>query len=216
MTIIPKPTKVVYKNKKILFNAVKLTEATTDDRVNNAVKKLPISDNGAELTIKIKGEKGEGYVLDLEENSVLLEADSPAGAFYGIQTLRQIFESSNIECVHIEDAPDFEYRGLYHDITDGQIPKVSTLKKLIDDLAYFKSNSLQLYIEHSFEFKECAGIMEKKGYITAEELKELDEYCYQNFIELVPSTATFGHMYEILNQEKYSHLREVDEDKPNP
>ncbi len=169
---------------------------------------LPFDEKGAPLTIKLAGTDGEGYTLDITPDTVSIVGDSAAGAFYALQTLRQIFANGDeIPCVHIEDKPDFAYRGLYHDVTRGKVPTVETLKYLIDQMAYFKLNSLQLYVEHTFEFKETEEIKERFGYLTGAELEELDAYCQENFIEFIPSLATFGHMYEILQQQKYSHLR---------
>ena len=68
---------------------------------------------------------------------------------------------------NIEDEPDFKYRGFYHDITRGKIPKVETIKRLIDNMAYYKLNSLQLYVEHTYEFKEFSDDIERTGYMTA-------------------------------------------------
>ena len=70
-------------------------------------------------------------------------------------------------------------------------------------------NSLQLCIEHTFPFREFGDHVEKNGYLTPEEIKELDDYCYENFIEFIPSIATFGHLYELLEQESYRDLREL-------
>ena len=56
-----------------------------------------------------------------------------------------------VPCLHIKDKPDFKYRGFYQDVTRGKIPTVDTIKKLIDTMAYYKLNSLQLYVEHVFE-----------------------------------------------------------------
>ena len=55
-------------------------------------------------------------------------------------------------------------------------------------MAYYKLNSLQLYVEHTFEFEETKDPLEEKGYISKEEIIELDKYCYDNFIEFIPST----------------------------
>lgn len=172
------------------------------------LSKLPFDPNGTPLSITLNGTEGEGYILDITPDEIRICADSPAGAFYAIQTLRQIFANGvEIPCVHIEDRPDFAYRGFYHDVTRGKVPTVKTLKRLIDQMAYFKLNSLQLYVEHTFEFKETEDIKERFGYLTGAELEELDEYCKENFIEFIPSLATFGHMYEILQHPKYRHLR---------
>ena len=39
---------------------------------------------------------------------------------------------------------------------------------------------------------------------------ELDRYCNENFIEFIPSLATFGHLFVLLNQDKYKHLTECE------
>jgi N-acetyl-beta-hexosaminidase len=67
---------------------------------------------------------------------------------------------------------------------------VATLKSLIDQMAYYKLNSLQLYVEHTFEFEEYKDLNEKLGYLSKEEIKEIDAYCEENFIEFIPSLST--------------------------
>ncbi len=178
-----------------------------DARLKKAIDKLPCQTGGVPLFINVGKSDSEKYVLEIHADRITITSDGAKGAFYAIQTLRQIFRFEKIPCLYIEDAPDFEYRGLYHDMTRGKVATVETLKKLIDDMAYFKMNSLQLYVEHTFEFEETKDLIQKTGYITKEEIKELDEYCYENFIEFIPSIATFGHMYEILEQDRYKHLR---------
>ena len=68
---------------------------------------------------------------------------------------------------------------------------------------------LQLYIEHTFEFKEYEFCRDKFGYLTKDEIRELDKYCKSKFIELIPSISTFGHLYELLSCDKYKHLCEL-------
>ncbi len=190
------------KRKSIFYN-----EDHYESRLVTALSKLPHDSEGITLDIKIVGNTGEEYELWIREESIEIKAGSTAGAFYAIQTLRQIFMQNQVPCLYIKDRPDFEYRGFYHDITRGKIPTVATIKKLIEQMAYYKLNSLQLYVEHTFEFKEYKKLNETTGYLTAEELKEIDEYCKENFIEFIPSLSTFGHLYELLEQEEYKHLR---------
>ena len=188
-----------------------------DYRLKKAIDKLPCGQDGVKLIINTNGGNSEKYTLEIHNNSIHIASEGLNGVFYAVQTLRQIFSSEKrIPCLYIEDEPDFEYRGLYHDITRGKVAKVETLKKLIDDMAYFKMNSLQLYVEHTFEFEETKDLIENTGYLTKEEIKELDEYCCENFIEFIPSIATFGHMYEILEQDQYKHLRVLKDFKATP
>ena len=193
-------------------HAVIYRDLNCDERVAAAIKKLPYDKNGAQLFVEIGKAGGEGYELFIKENSISIKAESSAGAFYAVQTLRQIFTHTEIPCLYIKDEPDFSYRGFYHDVTRGKIPTVATIKKLIDNMAYYKLNSLQLYVEHTFQCEEYSDINETFGYYTGEELAEIDAYCKQNFIDFIPSLSTFGHLYELLNQEKYKHLRVLKED----
>ena len=145
MNLIPMPKKTEEKQGFLNNTAVKPVCAVCYDRVLKATKKLPISDSGAELYISIGNDGSERYVIEISENKIILDAGSEKGAFYGIQTLRQIFRNNKIPCCRIEDEPDFSYRGFYHDVTRGKVPKLETLKELVDMLAYLKINSLQLY-----------------------------------------------------------------------
>ncbi len=160
----------------------------------------------------------EKYTLVCTEDGINITSPSLAGAFYGIQTLRQMLRDSDgrIDVCNIEDEPDMAHRGFYHDVSRGRVPTVDGVKKLIDILAYYKLNSLQLYIEHAFDFNEYRCFLEPQGYLTAEEVLELDDYCYENFIDFIPSLSTFGHLYRLLETKEYKHLCELDEFTPDP
>lgn len=162
------------------------------------------------------GEAGEGYTLDIDDGGVRIVGDGAAGAYYGVQTLRQIIHEYGDSLPHcrIEDKPEFAERGFYHDVTRGRVPTLKQLCHITDLLAYYKINSLQLYVEDAFEFVEYDGIMTPENVLTAEEITALDDYCYDNFIELVPSLATFGHLYNLLQSDKYKHLCEMEDWKP--
>ncbi len=205
--LIPQVKKLIRNEGFLPEKSVCYDEALYSKRIAKALSRLPFGKEGVPLKITIDGDGGEEYELTVCEDLISIKASGEAGAFYGIQTLRQLFAHDTVPCLHIEDAPDFEYRGFYHDMTRGKVATVETLKKLIDLLAYCKMNSLQLYIEHTYEFRGLSELNEKAGYISKEELMELDAYCRENFIDFIPSLATFGHMYEILEVDEYKHLR---------
>lgn len=163
------------------------------------------------------GKDGEAYSIDIRENGITIIGDGAAGAFYGIQTLRQMIREyeSKIPCCFIEDYPDLKIRGLYHDITRGKVPKLNQLRKIVDYIAEIKINHLQFYVEDAFEFKEYDGVMTSERVITAEELMEIDEYCYDNFIDFTPSMSSFGHLYTLLQSDKYKHLCELENYEPH-
>ena len=162
------------------------------------------------------GDKEEGYRVKICADGIEICGDSARGAFYGIQTLRQMIHEYGDAppACDITDAPDFPERGFYHDVTRGRVPTLEQLYHIADLLSYYKINSLQLYVEDSYEFVEYDGVMRAEDVLTADEIMALDDYCYDRFIELVPSIATFGHLYNLLQSEKYRHLCELADYKP--
>jgi len=205
--LIPNVKKLEVSEETFRKGALSFDPAGVDGRVAAALARLPLAEEGIPVTVSVTGTEGEGYRLSVKNEGIRILAESDAGAFYAVQTLRQIYAQDPVPCVEIEDRPDFAHRGFYHDVTRGKIPTVKTLKELIDRLASFKINSLQLYVEHVFEFRETADLQPHTGFLTGAELEELDAYCKENFIDFIPSLSTFGHMYEILQQPKYHHLR---------
>ena len=162
------------------------------------------------------GEEGEGYTLTINEKGITVRGDGAHGAYNAMQTLRQIIHEygDTLPYVTVNDAPDFPERGFYHDITRGRVPTLEMLKKTADELAYYKISQLQLYVEDAYEFVEYDGIMEAHEVLSADEVTALDDYCYDNFIELVPSLSTFGHLYNLLQSDKWRHLCEYEDWHP--
>ena len=212
MKLIPE-VKQRIAGEKVLVNGYDfILPPNCDQRIINLVSKAPTG--STKVIVNIGNENTDGYKI-LFGDSITVEADGVKGAFYAIQTLRQIAKNGYYDVKEINDSPDFEVRGFYYDITRGRIPTLESLKKLVDNLAYYKINMLQLYVEHVFPFKEYDGIYQRTGYMTPEETRELDEYCKENFVELVPSLSCFGHLYELLQTERYKHLCELPNHEPN-
>lgn len=207
ITLIPAVKELTVNPGTLTKKVLSFDTSSCSERLVKALSKLPVAANGTPLTITYDTTDGEGYLLTITPDTITVSAESEQAAFYAIQTLRQIFEQESVPCLTIQDKPDFKYRGFYHDMTRGKVATVDTLKKLIDTMAYYKMNALQLYVEHVYEFEECRDINPLTSYLTGAELDELREYCNENFIVFEPSLATFGHMFDILDQEKYHHLR---------
>lgn len=169
------------------------------------------------LLKKINGES-ESYEISIDKDGVKILGADDAGLFYGVQTLRQIIRQKGAElpALTINDRPYFKNRGFYHDVTRGKVPTLHTLKELADRAAFYKINHIELYIEHTFAFKNLSEVWVDKDPLTAEEIMELDEYCLKRHVELVPSLSTFGHLYEVLTSMSYNHLSELDVDLNRP
>lgn len=165
---------------------------------------------GKRLSVR-HGECGEGYRLSVFGDGIDLWGDGAAGAFWGVATLMQLVRAygAEIPFLEISDSPEFSYRGFYHDVTRGRVPTLRKLKEIADLLAALKINSLQLYVEDAFTFKELCGIVTPECALTPSEILELDAYCRERFIELIPSMASFGHLFTLLQSESYNHISEL-------
>ena len=103
MYLIPQPKSLKELGGVMPRKTICLTSEAADERIDKAVKKLPLSSDGIPMTIICNNSGGEGYTLQLKSDGILLEGNSPAGVFYGIQTLRQIYTHKDIPCLYIED-----------------------------------------------------------------------------------------------------------------
>ncbi len=192
-------------------------DADADIRIKKAAERITVSsDDGLPVYIHHGTDDGEQYALIINEDRISIKSDSAAGAFYALMTLNMLIKQNGntLRCCEINDYPDMKYRGFYQDITRGRVPKLETLKKLADTLAEYKINSLQLYVEHCFDFREYDFCRDEQSIITAEEIRELDKYCKERFIDLVPSLSCFGHLYHLLQSDKYKHLCELRDFEP--
>lgn len=151
----------------------------------------------------------EGYRMSVREDGIEIRGGSPAGVFYGLMTLRQLALQGEIPCMEIEDTPELKVRGFMLDISRGKVPTLETLKKLIDLLAMMKYNHLELYIEgFSFAYPSFPNCWKGQTPLTPDEIRELDDYCLDRFIELVPCQNTLGHMDAWLSRPEFRRLAE--------
>ena len=87
----------------------------------------------------------EGYAISTDYNGVIITANAPVGAFYALQTMRQMVESGDWQTGIIADYPRFEYRGVLVDISR-HFRTVDFLKRQIDMMARVKLNRLHLHL----------------------------------------------------------------------
>jgi hexosaminidase len=160
----------------------------------------------------------QGYQISIQSAACRLIGHDPAGIFYARQTLaqlRRLFPVS-LPCLEITDWPDFPARGVMLDISRDKVPTMPTLFALVDRLAEWKINQLQLYIEHTFAYRGHQEIWQHASPMTPEEIRALDEYCKSRFIDLVPNQNSFGHMERWLRHPKYLPLAEAPEGSDTP
>ena len=157
----------------------------------------------------------QGYRLTISENQISITANDAEGAFYAAQTLKQICrqrtKSQGLACIDINDWPDFGNRGVLIDISQDKVPTMKTLYELVEMLSELKVNHLQLYMEHTFAYREHRVVWDKADPMTGEEIRALDAYCKERFIELVPNQNSFAHMQRWLKHKEYAHLAEKED-----
>jgi hexosaminidase len=155
----------------------------------------------------------QSYRLSVDPDGISLIAGGSPGLFYGFMTLRQLArqadEAGRIPCLQIEDRPHFPVRGMMLDISRDRVPTMETLHRLIDLWAELKVNQVQLYTEHTFAYPSHEVVWREATPITPVEAEELDRYCADRAIELVPNQNSFGHMERWLKHEPYSRLAEL-------
>ncbi|MXV52090.1 family 20 glycosylhydrolase [Pedobacter sp. HMF7647] len=136
-----------YLKKKLAVTQTQVNVSTSS--TGGSIQLLLVSDENAELD-------SEGYKLSITPKTVVIKARQPAGLFYGVQTLLQLFpkeiESNKAEdvkwavpCVEITDYPRFGWRGLMFDVSRHFFTK-DDVKKYIDEMVKYKFNLLHLHL----------------------------------------------------------------------
>ncbi len=151
----------------------------------------------------------EEYKLSVSEGGIALSYSCDEGLFRAVTSLYQLIKTRGcrLPFCEVEDAPQLQRRGYMLDISRGRMPKVETFKKIIDFLAALKYNELQIYMEgHVFKFPSFPKYTADFDCLNAEDLKEIQDYCKERFIDLVPNQNSFGHMGRWLTKPDLSHL----------
>lgn len=173
VSIIPQPVDV-----QILSGSWTLSEGSTvtyssDDA--RAVADMLVSKLNSPTGFKISAKKGssgsiqlnlnskadpkignEGYTISSSSKGVVVAANAPAGLFYGMQTLMQLFPAEienkvavkadwSIPAVNITDYPRFGWRGLMLDVSRNFFTK-EQVKRYIDEMAKFKLNTFHWHL----------------------------------------------------------------------
>ncbi len=187
---------------------------------------LPPGRTGPRPTLRLVLDSGatihpEGYRLEAGAN-VLSVTGSPAGIFYGLQTLRQLLPpggSGRVPSVRIEDAPRFPYRGMHLDVSRHLFP-VAFIERYIDLLARYKLNTFHWHLTDDqgwrIEIKKyprltSVGAWRREtvrakqlnpyegdgepygGFYTQADIRRIVAYAKQRFVTVIPEIELPGH-----------------------
>lgn len=179
-----------------------------------------------QLSLDSKISSPEGYKLAVGKKRVTISGQTPAGIFYGIQTLRKSLSAQAdtilLPSVIVTDAPRFGYRGMHLDCSRHFFP-ISFVKEYIDLLAMHNMNTFHWHLTDDqgwrIEIKKYpeltkigshrtrtvigrnSGIYDNvpaDGYYTQDEAREIVRYAAERYITVIPEVDMPGHMLGVL------------------
>ncbi|WP_428328741.1 beta-N-acetylhexosaminidase [Mucilaginibacter sp.] len=224
LAIIPEPVKTIIKPG--VFNLPKVVSIQASSKadmlpVTGYLKAKLTASTGAMVVIKntvaapatIKlilntkpdAELGkEGYHLTVGLKGIVIKANEPAGLFYGIQTLVQLFpkeiESTEVQhikwtvpCVDITDYPRFAWRGLMFDVSRHFFTKAE-VKQYIDQMVRYKFNLLHMHLTDDEGWRIEIKSLPRLTTVGAYNVKKVGEF--GNFSAPTPDEPrTYGGFY---------------------
>ena len=158
-------------------------------------------------------ESPEGYLLDVNTERAVIFGWSAPGLFYGVQTFIQLMQAQGrayqVPGVRIVDWPASPIRGVMVDSSQGALPTVEIVKRIISNMAEFKLNRYYMYAETAVEFTDLPLVGEIDGRYSPEEIAEIVEFGRTHFVDIVPCAQFHGHLHPLLKIERYSDLGEI-------
>lgn len=147
----------------------------------------------------------EGYRLNVNPTQVVITANKPAGIFWGVQSLIQLFPveieskelvaqvSWKLPCVDVIDYPKLGWRGLMFDVARHFFTK-EEVKVFIDNMVRYKFNLLHLHLTDDEGWR-----IEIKGLPKLTEVGAWSVKKTGTFGDFIPPTAdeprTYGGFY---------------------
>ena len=169
-----------------------------------------------------QGFDDQGYAIAADSHRILIGGASAQGAFYGVQTLRQLLRPpasasqgqgrvNALQCpaVAIRDWPAMKWRGVHVDLSRGPILSLDFMKEQIRVLAAYKINMYALYMEDVFALPDEPIATPQRGALTPAEMRDLVSFANHYYVAIVPELETFGHLHNVLRFDIYSQLAEV-------
>lgn len=156
----------------------------------------------------LKPEQYDFYEIIVTEQCLLVRSPSPAGLFYGIQTMKQLLEvhGRDIPLLHIRDWAFTALRIDHYDLRTIH-PTCQHLEEYIHVMASYKINGLLIEYEDKLPFTDLKILRHPHG-LTSEQLQGLLTAAHENFIEVIPLQQTYGHLEYVLKHPDFIHLRE--------
>ena len=165
----------------------------------------------------------EGYTLSVTPDRVTIEAETPKGYFYAVQTLMQLTNAATkqMPACQILDRPRYAYRGIMVDVCRHFMP-VAFIKKHIDLMAMHKLNTFHWHLtddqgwrieikkypkltqigskragtligHYAQNFPQQFDTTPHGGFYTQDEIREVVRYASARHVTIVPEIEMPGH-----------------------
>ncbi|WP_144120997.1 family 20 glycosylhydrolase [Catellatospora sichuanensis] len=160
----------------------------------------------------------EGYQLDVTAALITVRAQTPAGLFHGVQTLRQLLPASveartvqpgpwEVAGGRIVDYPRYGYRGAMLDVSR-HFFGVDVVKRYLDEISQYKINTLHLHLSDDQGWRIVVDAWPRLatvggstqvgggagGYYTKAQYTDLVAYAAARHITIVPEIDMPGHV----------------------
>ena len=187
-----------------------------------------VQSNAINLVTGNVTDNGEGYCMSVTDGAIEIAAPTPAGVFYGMQTLRKSLPATacktvDLPAVTINDYPRFAYRGAHLDVSRHYFT-TDSIKRFIDMLAMHNMNRFHWHLTDDqgwrIEIKKYpklttvaaerdetvigrnSGEYDGQHYgpffYTQDECREIVAYAAERHITVIPEIDLPGHMQAAL------------------
>lgn len=239
INLIPIPRKYIKQNGQFVFSDKQSIKSDFDMPLLD----LERSDDANIIIKQNTALEDEGYVLDITREKILIQSKSEAGAYYALQSLRQLSRydlgQNKVDCCYIDDAPRFKWRGLELD-SSRHFWTVEQIKKFIDNMFMMKLNVFHWHLTDDqgwrLEIKKypllteigskrkyshtngwgCKDIIDEpyEGFYSQEQIREIVEYANNRNIMIVPEIDFPAHCAAVLAAYPELACREIKRDVP--
>lgn len=227
--VLDNSTCIVYSGDAEMKRNAELLAEYIKEKTNLELTVTDVAAEGAiTLAVGKVGENAEGYSLTVDAKGVNITGASPAGVFYGMQTLRKalpITEGGKIglPAVTINDYPRFSYRGAHLDVSR-HFFTTDSIKRFVDMLALHNLNRFHWHLTDDQgwrieikKYPELTTIAAQRDetvigknspeydgkhygpfFYTQEECREIVAYAAERHITVIPEIDLPGHMQAAL------------------
>jgi len=204
LPFIPSPTEYTYLDEeKVIGGIVSVSASEGLDKELSALRsglnKRDIeitnpSQGDADITIalrELEDKAEDSYRMRIDNDGVAIISNTKSGIYYGIQSLLQYISYAKQETtddqislrgIEVLDQARFDYRGMHLDVSRN-FHRPEAVKSLIDQMASFKLNYLQMHVTDDEGWRleipdlpELTEIGSKRGYTSDEESHLIPSY----------------------------------------